>query len=59
MNLCQRVFSFIKKNCNNKIPVGKNLAENDLKLINNIKENIPFLVKLINSQNLMSISKWL
>ena len=51
-NLCQRVFSFIKKNCNNKIPVGKNLAENDLKLINNIKENIPFLVKLINSQNL-------
>ena len=32
--------------------MGKNLAENDLKLINNIKENIPFLVKLINSQNL-------
>ena len=42
-NLCQRVFSFIKKNCNNKIPDNNNLKENDINLINNIKNNIPKL----------------
>ena len=51
-NLCQRVFSFIKKNCNNKIPQGNNLEKNDLKLINNIKGNIPKLIDFINNQNL-------
>ena len=35
-NLCQRVFSFIKKNCNNKIPKKEGLAESDIKLIKNI-----------------------
>ena len=51
-NLCQRVFSFIKKNCNNKIPQGNNLEKSDLKLINNIKGNIPKLIDFINNQNL-------
>ena len=51
-NLCQRVFSFIKKNCNNKIPKSIDLKENDIKLINNIKNKIPILVDLINKQNL-------
>ena len=51
-NLCQRVFSFIKKNCNNKIPEGKNLKEKDMKFIKNVKNNIPFLINLINKQNL-------
>ena len=51
-NLCQRVFSFIKKNCNNKIPKINNLNENDINLIKNIKSNIPKLVNLINNQNL-------
>ena len=51
-NLCQRVFSFIKKNCSNKIPKGGKLSEQDNKLINNLKDNLPNLVKLINSQNL-------
>ncbi len=51
-NLCQRVFSFIKKNCNNKIPKSKNLKQNDLRLINNITENIPDLIDLINKQSL-------
>ena len=32
-NLCQRVFSFIKKNCSNKIPEGINLTEGDNKLL--------------------------
>ena len=51
-NLCQRVFSFIKKNCNNKIPNGKSLNENDLRLIKNVKNSIPSLIDLINKQNL-------
>ena len=51
-NFCQRFFSFIKKNCNNKIPLSKNLTKNDLNLINNIKKKIPELIKLIDKQNL-------
>ena len=51
-NLCQRVFSFIKKNCNNKVPKTNNFKETDTKLINNIKEKIPKLIDLINKQNL-------
>ena len=51
-NLCQRVFSFIKKNCNNKIPMRDNLNENDIKLISNIKDNLPYLINLINNQKL-------
>ena len=51
-NLCQRVFSFIKKNCNNKIPMKDNLNENDIKLISNIKDNLPYLINLINNQKL-------
>jgi len=31
-NLCQRVFSFIKKNCNNKIPNSDNFSNNDKSL---------------------------
>ena len=51
-NLCQRVFSFIKKNCSNKIPNKKDLMEQDVKLLNNLKHKLPDLIKLINHQNL-------
>jgi len=51
-NLCQRVFSFIKKNCGNKIPKSNNLIKSDIKLIKNIKDNIPKLIEKINKQNL-------
>ncbi len=51
-NLCQRVFSFIKKNCNNKIPKKNKLNESDIKLIENIKNNLPKLIDYINNQNL-------
>ena len=47
-----KVFSFIKKNCNNKIPKADNLKTIDNKLIKNIKDNIPKLIDLINKQNL-------
>ncbi len=51
-NLCQRVFSFIKKNCNNKIPQKDKLKDTDVKIITNIKDNIPKLIEYINKQNL-------
>ena len=51
-NLCQRVFSFIKKNCDNKIPIANILDAKDKQLIKNIKDNIPKLIDLINKQNL-------
>ena len=44
-------FCIYKKNCNNKIP-KRSLAESDIKLIKNIKINIPKLIDYINKQNL-------
>ncbi len=51
-NLCQRVFSFIKKNCSNKIPKTKKLIDSDHKLLNQLKDNTPNLINLMNNQNL-------
>ena len=51
-NLCQRVFSFIKKNCNNKIPKGSKLNDTDKKLLENLKKNLSKLIDLMNNQNL-------
>ncbi len=51
-NLCQRVLSFLKKNCHNKIPKPKKLQKEDNKLINDLKESVKNLVNLMNNQNL-------
>ena len=51
-NLCQRVFSFIKKNCNNKIPTGSKLNDLDKKLNNDLINSVPKLIDLMNNQNL-------
>ena len=51
-NLCQRVFSFIKKNCNNKIPFSSKLNESDNKLLNDLKNSMPKLISLMNNQDL-------
>ena len=51
-NLCQRVFSFVKKNCDNKIPVNYNLENKDKKLLDNLKNSLPELSNLMNNQNL-------
>ncbi len=51
-NLCQRVFSFIKKNCSNKIPKAKKLEKVDNVLLGKLKDNLPNLVELMNNQNL-------
>ena len=51
-NLCQRVFSFIKKNCENKIPKSQKLTTSDKRLLDNLKGNIPKLTNLMNNQEL-------
>ena len=51
-NLCQRVFSFIKKNCDNKIPNNSKLNPVDKKLLDNLTNNLPNLINLMNKQNL-------
>tara|TARA_B100000963_G_scaffold322896_1_gene307278 strand:- start:361 stop:1902 length:1542 start_codon:yes stop_codon:yes gene_type:complete len=51
-NLCQRVFSFIKKNCDNRIPLSSKLNESDKQLLNNLKDSLPSLVSLMNNQEL-------
>ena len=51
-NLCQRVFSFIKKNCNNKVPKNVKIIDIDKKLLENLQNNLPNLIKLMNKQNL-------
>ena len=56
-NLCQRVFSFIKKNCSNKIPSPSTLNNSDTMLINNLKNDLPNLIKLIDNQELNEFIK--
>ena len=51
-NLCQRVFSFIKKNCNNIIPKNNKFNDLDKKLLDNLQSNLPNLINLMNKQNL-------
>ncbi len=51
-NLCQRVFAFIKKNCENKIPVSSKLDVSDKKLLDNLKNSLPKLIALMNNQEL-------
>ena len=51
-NLCQRVFSFIKKNCDNKIPYSTKLNNSDKALLQNLKSNLPKLQNLIDNQDL-------
>ena len=56
-NLCQRVFSFIDKNCNNKIPKPDKLTTIDNQLLNNLKKQLPILIEDINNQELNSYLK--
>ncbi len=51
-NLCQRVFSFVEKNCSNKIPNSKNFDQIDLDLTGNLIKNVPNLIENMNNQKL-------
>ena len=56
-NLCQRVFSFIEKNCSNKVPKPGKLTDTDLILINNLRNNVNTLVQTMNDQDLNTYIK--
>ena len=51
-NLCQRVFSFIEKNCDGKLPKPMKLEDVDNKLLDNLIKKVPELISDINKQNL-------
>ena len=56
-NLCQRVFSFVKTNCNNEINSSSKLIISDKKLIKDTKNITDRLRDLMNDQNLNSYIK--
>ena len=56
-NLCQRVFSFIKKNCSNKIPQKKDLSKEDITLTDKLKNDIDKLTAMIDKQDLNNYIK--
>ena len=51
-NLCQRVFSFIERNCSGKLPKPNKLEEVDLNLINNLVNKVDELVADMDKQDL-------
>ena len=56
-NLCQRVFSFIKNNCKNKVSKTKNQSSSDKKLIEQIDVLTNNLRDIMNNQNLNNYIK--
>ena len=56
-NLCQRVFSFIEKNCLGKLPNPGKLEDIDKSLINNLTGKVDELIIDINKQDLNSYVK--
>ena len=51
-NLCQRVFSFIEKNCDRKLPKPNKLEKVDSNLSGDLINKLPELVSDMNNQNL-------
>ncbi len=56
-NLCQRVFSFIKNNCNNEVKKTKNLSKADKDLISKSNALTKDLRSFMDNQNLNSYIK--
>ena len=56
-NLCQRVFSFIKNNCSNKVSKRKNISESDEKLIEQTNKLTKELRNEMDKQNLNNYIK--
>ena len=56
-NLCQRVFSFIKNNCNNEVKKTKNLSKADNELISKSNILTKDLRSFMDNQNLNSYIK--
>ena len=56
-NLCQRVFSFIEKNCNSKIPSPDKFDDRDRELLDDIIKKLPKLKQMMDNQELNSYIK--
>ena len=56
-NLCQRVFSFIKNNCQNRVVKSKNISDSDKKLIEDTKILTKDLRSEMDNQNLNNYLK--
>ncbi len=56
-NLCQRVFAFVNKNCESKIPHCKEFKDSEKKLSNEIINKLKLLKDLINKQDLNTYIK--
>jgi methionyl-tRNA synthetase len=56
-NLCQRVFSFIEKNCAGKLPKPKDLQKVDNELLDNLVNNLPKLISYMDEQDLNNYIK--
>ena len=55
--MCQRVFSFIDKNCNSKIPSPDKFNDKDKELLDGIIKKLPKLKQMIDNQELNSYIK--
>jgi methionyl-tRNA synthetase len=51
-NLCQRVFSYIEKNCSGKLPSPSLFEKDDNILLDDLIDKVPDLISDMNSQNL-------
>ena len=51
-NLCQRVFSFLEKNCEGKLPKPNKLEKVDSNLLDNLINKLPELIFDMNNQDL-------
>ena len=51
-NLCQRVVAFVLKNCDGKIPQKIQFNDEDLKILDNFKENLNLIRKKIDDQDI-------
>ncbi len=56
-NLCQRVFSFIEKNCNSKVTKPTNISDSDKNLLDQTNKLTKNLREEMNSQNLNNYIK--
>ena len=56
-NLCQRVFSFVKNNCNSKVKKNNNTTDSDKKLFDQINQSLKGLRDEMNNQNLNNYIK--
>ena len=56
-NLCQRVFSFVKNNCENNVNKTKNISDNDKKLIEQTRTLTKDLKSYMHDQNLNNYIK--